>query len=100
MHGDWCSGLTECCDFGLKWLDTREALIDPDPRQRVQNLTQTNSPPRKDRSMLKTVFEKYDATEVTDDMLAEAAQLFNEYYGIWGTDAAKMGSFAKPRGLS
>jgi hypothetical protein len=49
--------------------------------------------------MLKTVFEKYDASEVTDDMLAEAAQLFNENYGIWGRDAAKMGSFAKPRRL-
>ncbi|ORY17093.1 hypothetical protein BCR34DRAFT_622053 [Clohesyomyces aquaticus] len=47
--------------------------------------------------MSKIVYEKYDGSEVTDDMLAEASKLFNENYGIWGKDAAKTGAFAKPK---
>jgi hypothetical protein len=46
--------------------------------------------------MLKQLFEKFDGSELTDDMLVEASQLFNENYGIWGKDAAKSGAFAKP----
>ncbi|KAL2417770.1 hypothetical protein ABEF95_010206 [Exophiala dermatitidis] len=36
--------------------------------------------------MAKRVFETFDGREVTDAMLTEAAVLFNENYGIWGTD--------------
>lgn len=34
----------------------------------------------------KQVFETFDGHEVTDPMLKEAANLFNENYGIWGAD--------------
>ncbi|KAF2871071.1 hypothetical protein BDV95DRAFT_628954 [Massariosphaeria phaeospora] len=47
--------------------------------------------------MSKIVYEKYDGGEVTDAMLAEASQLFDENYGIWGSNAAKTGAFAKPQ---
>ncbi|KAK9489042.1 hypothetical protein V1508DRAFT_436136 [Lipomyces doorenjongii] len=46
--------------------------------------------------MAKQLYEKFDAGQVTDDMLAEASLLFNENYGIWGKDAAILGPFAKP----
>jgi hypothetical protein len=46
--------------------------------------------------MSKQLFEKFDGSELTDDMLVEASQLFNENYGIWGKDAAKSTAFAKP----
>jgi len=46
--------------------------------------------------MAKQIFERFDRGELTDNMLAEASQLFNENYGIWGKDAAKSGPFAKP----
>lgn len=36
--------------------------------------------------MAKRIFEKFDGRELTDDMLGEAAQLFNENYGTWGED--------------
>jgi hypothetical protein len=39
---------------------------------------------RKSPNMAKKLFEKFDGHELTDDMLEEAAQLFNENYGIWG----------------
>ena len=35
--------------------------------------------------MTKQVFEIFDGSQVTDSMLKEAASLFNEHYGIWGT---------------
>jgi len=38
--------------------------------------------------MAKLLFEMFDGREVTDAMLTEAAGLFNENYGIWGTDPA------------
>lgn len=34
--------------------------------------------------MTKQIFERFDAHELTDGMLDEAAQLFNENYGVWG----------------
>ena len=37
-------------------------------------------------NMAKQIFEKFGGQEVTDAMLKEAAGLFNENYGIWGTD--------------
>ncbi|KAK9322281.1 hypothetical protein V1517DRAFT_339006 [Lipomyces orientalis] len=46
--------------------------------------------------MAKQLYEKFEGGQVTDDMLAEASVLFNENYGIWGIDAAKLGPFAKP----
>jgi hypothetical protein len=60
--------------------------IDKSPRLRT----------RTSLNMSKQLFEKFDEGEITDDMLVEASQLFNENYGIWGKDAAKSGAFAKP----
>ena len=46
--------------------------------------------------MEKRVFEKFDGSLVTDDMLQEAARLFSEHYGVWDKQAAAMmGGFAK-----
>jgi hypothetical protein len=45
--------------------------------------------------MAKQIFEKYEG-QVTDNMLQDASLLFNENYGVWGKDAAKFGTFAKP----
>jgi hypothetical protein len=46
--------------------------------------------------MVRQVYEVFDGNQVTDDMLAEAALLFNDNYGIWGERAAETGPFAKP----
>ncbi|KAJ8098965.1 hypothetical protein POJ06DRAFT_270041 [Lipomyces tetrasporus] len=46
--------------------------------------------------MAKQLYEKFEGGQVTDDMLAEASVLFNENYGIWVNEAAKLGAFAKP----
>ena len=32
----------------------------------------------------KTIYEKYDGSQVTDSMIQEASQLFSENYGVWG----------------
>lgn len=67
----------------------------PPPRRRAVKFNEKptiqyiDKSPQTDLSMSKLVFEKYDGGEVTNDMLAEASQLFNENYGIWGRDAAK-----------
>ena len=46
--------------------------------------------------MTKTVFEMYNGDQVTDSIVQEASQLFNENYGIWSKDAAtEIGAFAK-----
>lgn len=50
----------------------------------------------KSPNMAKRVFETFDGHELTDDMLDEAAQLFNENYGIWGEDPTNPGSCPKP----
>lgn len=34
----------------------------------------------------KQIYETFDRNEVTDYMLKEAASLFSESYGVWGTD--------------
>ncbi len=47
--------------------------------------------------MEEQVYRKYDAGQVTDTMLQEAAVLFSENYGVWGEQAT--GKFAKPGGL-
>lgn len=36
-------------------------------------------------------FQSFDGSEVTDNMLQAAVQLFNENYGIWGKDTPKPG---------
>ncbi|KAF2191260.1 hypothetical protein K469DRAFT_720250 [Zopfia rhizophila CBS 207.26] len=46
--------------------------------------------------MEKKLFEKFDGTHVTGDMLQEASKLFSENYGVWSEHAAKLTSeFAK-----
>jgi hypothetical protein len=47
-------------------------------------------------NMAKQLFERFDGHELTDDMLDEAAQLFNENYGIWGEDPTNPESSPKP----
>ena len=46
--------------------------------------------------MAKQVFERFDGRELTDNMLEEAAQLFNENYGIWGEDPTNTRPTLKP----
>ena len=46
--------------------------------------------------MAKQIFERFDGCELTDNMLDEAAQLFNENYGIWGEDPRNPESPTKP----
>ena len=42
--------------------------------------------PRKHRPKMTTeTFSEFQSEDITDAMLAEAAQLFSEHYGIWGT---------------
>ncbi|RWQ94005.1 hypothetical protein C8Q69DRAFT_472286 [Paecilomyces variotii] len=46
--------------------------------------------------MEKKVFEKFNGTHVTEDMLQQASKLFSENYGVWNEHAEKlMGKFAK-----
>jgi hypothetical protein len=48
-----------------------------------------------------TTFDKVQASSVSDQMIAEAAQLFSSAYGVWGPLAAeKMNKFCKPGMLS
>jgi len=44
--------------------------------------------------MEEQVYKKYDAGQVTETMLQEAAVLFSENYGVWGEQAT--GKFANP----
>jgi GNAT superfamily N-acetyltransferase len=46
--------------------------------------------------MTTKLYQQYDGTQVTDSMLREASQLFNENYGIWGKESgSKMGTRIK-----
>lgn len=46
--------------------------------------------------MEKKLYERFNADDVTDDMLEEASKLFSENYGVWSEHAAQlMGEFAK-----
>jgi GNAT superfamily N-acetyltransferase len=47
-------------------------------------------------NIAKQVFERFDGRELTDTMLEEAAQLFNENYGIWGEDPTNPRPTPKP----
>ena len=60
--------------------------IEKSPSTRIQ----------KSRKMARQLYEVFGGSQVTDDMLAEAALLFNENYGIWGERAAETGPFARP----
>jgi hypothetical protein len=46
--------------------------------------------------MTRQLYEVFDGYQVTGDMLAEAALLFNENYGIWGERVAETRPFARP----
>src|SRR6266566_1413083 len=47
--------------------------------------------------MTTETFRKFQAEDVTDPMLVDAAQLFSEHYGIWGTTPpGHQGSHGKP----
>ena len=46
--------------------------------------------------MAKQIFERFDGGELTVNMLVEAAQLFNENYGVWGEDPTNSESQLKP----
>lgn len=46
--------------------------------------------------MAKQLLERFYARELTDDMLQEAARLFNENYGIWGKDPTNHEPTPKP----
>ena len=65
----------------------RPDLLFIEPRRRVQTRRST---------MEKQLFEKYDGSRVTEDMLQEASQLFGDHYGVWGEHATQaVGKFAK-----
>lgn len=59
----------------------------------------TSRKPRKSPNMAKQVFERFNGAELTDHMLEEAAQLFNESYGTWGKDPTNPGPAPKPAKL-
>ena len=47
--------------------------------------------------MATIVYERFDASQFTNDMLQEGARLFSSNYGVWNEHAARvMGKFAKP----
>lgn len=62
----------------------------------VRYIESTGRTPRKSPNMAKQVFEIFKGTELTDNMLEEAAQLFNENYGIWGEDPTNSRPAPKP----
>ncbi len=37
------------------------------------------------------IFQEFESKDVTDEMLAEAARLFSEHYGIWDTPDGRPG---------
>ncbi|KAI1614083.1 hypothetical protein EDD36DRAFT_216116 [Exophiala viscosa] len=48
-------------------------------------------------SLDNVVFEGYTGSDITTDMVKDAAALFSRTYGVWSPQAeTKMGSFAKP----
>lgn len=45
--------------------------------------------------MEQLLYEVFDGSSVTESMLQESSQLFNENYGVWNEQAAEMlGRFA------
>lgn len=47
--------------------------------------------------MARHIFETFSREEVTEDMVAEAAKLFSENYGVWGEQSAQVGRQAGRR---
>lgn len=46
--------------------------------------------------MKQRLYEKFDGSAVTESMLLESSQLFNENYGVWSEQAARLiGKFAQ-----
>ena len=46
--------------------------------------------------MEESTFKVFEGSQVTDFMLEEATQLFNENYGIWGKDPVNPRNLEKP----
>ena len=43
-------------------------------------------------SSQRATYESFDADQISDEMLAQAAKFFSSHYGVWGNEAAgKMG---------
>ena len=58
----------------------------PDIRYIEPTRPARNSRPRTSRlKMAEQIYKKYDAGQVTDSMLQEAAVLFSENYGVWAS---------------
>ncbi|MCJ1423577.1 hypothetical protein MMC29_001461 [Sticta canariensis] len=72
----------------------RKVAFDAQPT--VRYIESTGRHPRKSPTMAKQVFERFNGTELTDHMLEEAAQLFNENYGTWGEDPMNPMAAPKP----
>lgn len=51
---------------------------------------------QKSPNMAKQVFERFEWHELTDNMLEDAAKLFNENYGVWGEDPTNPMHTPKP----
>ena len=52
-------------------------------------------------NIVRVKIEKYEGTQITDDMLREAAELFSGHYGTWGhadqvKPASKRGQYFAP----
>lgn len=45
----------------------------------------------KPKVMAPQIFETFSRDEVTNDMVAQAAKLFSENYGVWGEQSAQPG---------
>lgn len=70
--------------------------IQPDQEHIEKQPLERRRPSRSRLKMAKKVYERYDGSQVTDDMIQEASKLFSEHYGIWGKKAAStIGAFAK-----
>lgn len=50
----------------------------------VVSATRSATRLKKRPRLAKQLYERFNGDELTDDMLREAVQLFNENYGIWG----------------
>ena len=50
--------------------------------------------------MAQQLFQVIENEDVSDNMLAEACQLFSDNYGIWGSHAAKPGESVKTKSFS
>ncbi|MCJ1464461.1 hypothetical protein MMC07_003074 [Pseudocyphellaria aurata] len=72
----------------------KSVAFDDEPT--VRYIESTSRKPRKRPTMAKQLIEIFNGAELTDHMLEEAAQLFNENYGIWGEDPTNPEPVPKP----